>query len=298
MAQFAYDEVLDISTYAIDFRQTSFFLRQGQDHTGAELPLPSAVRAKRPGNYFGIVTFPEMRLLVKYGPEHKVAIHEAQTLQALRRAFPNNDVLAPELLGWRSEDDINYLYMSLMPGVTLDDVWTTLSNSEKEHVVDQLRESLSSLRSLRPTEVTLIGSISGGRVQDIWFRGDKTAGPFRTAKEFNDHVKWWSLDWLPLSQRPPDPMRALLADDAEVCFAHADLHLQDLLVDGEPGQRRLSAIVDWGQAGWYPECWDYCKAVLMTGDHEFYTDGWLAQTLPPYFDEYDAYASYWQCKPL
>ena len=100
-----------------------------------------------------------------------------------------------------------------------------------------------------------------------------------------------------MDQRPADPMRALLPDSAGIAFAHADLHLQNILVSGEPGGRQIAGLVDWGQAGWYPEYREFCQAVLGTGHHEFYTDGWLVQVLLPYDDEYDAFVSYWQCKP-
>lgn len=157
MAQLVYDERLSPSICAVDFHDSSFFQsRDGQ--TGMlQLPTPSAVRAKNHGNDFGVVAYPEMGLMVKYGLEHKVAVHEAQTLQALRAAFPDNAVKCPELYGWRSEDDINYLYMSLIQGVTLESVWESLSTSEKMDIVDELRHITSCLRSLEPGPNTRIG---------------------------------------------------------------------------------------------------------------------------------------------
>lgn len=170
------------------------------------------------------MAYPKMNLMVKYGLEHKVAVHEAQTLHALRAAFPNNEAKCPELYGWRrDEEGINYLYMSLMPGVTLEEVWDSFSTGEKMDIVDDLREIVLSLRSLEPEPDTRIGiclvprqnsdnrltylsgSINGGRVPELWFRGDKTATSFGTTKDFNDRVQWWSFYWLPMDQRPPAP---------------------------------------------------------------------------------------------
>ena len=52
-----------------------------------------------------------------------------------------------------------------------------------------------------------------------------------------------------MEQRFPDPVRNLLPDDAAICFSHADLHLDNIMIAGESGSRRIVGVVDWGQAG-------------------------------------------------
>ena len=69
------------------------------------------------------------------------------------------------------------------------------------------------------------------------------------------------------------------------------------MVSGEPGSRQLSGIVDWGQAGWYPEYWEYCKVLLLTGHHPWYSDGWLLSVMRPYDEAYAGFVGYWGCKP-
>lgn len=110
-------------------------------------------------------------------------------------------------------------------------------------------------------------------------------------------MQYWALDWLPLSRRPPDPWRAFLPDSSNVCFTHADLHLQNIIISGEPGERQPSGIVDWGQAGWYPGWWEYCKALLLTGHHMWYREGWLGAVMRAYDQEYEDFGGYWDCKP-
>lgn len=43
----------------------------------------------------------------------------------------------------------------------------------------------------------------------------------------------------------------------DIVFTHADLNLRNILVDGNG---KISGIVDWECAGWYPEYWEYTKA--------------------------------------
>lgn len=133
-------------------------------------------------------------------------------------------------------------------------------------------------------------------MQDIFFRSDNKAGPFSCVKDFNDRVQFWALNWLPMSQRPPDPWRALLSDSSNICFSHGDLHLENIMIGGVPGLRKVSGLVDWGQSGWYPEYWEYCKMALLTSNHDWYNHGWLSRVLKSYDSEFDAFANYWSWK--
>lgn len=148
MAQPSRHDSLDTIHSTLDSTHTSSFEHQDQSVDMPELPTPSEVRAKHNGNSFGTVSFPDRELFVKYGPPHKASIDEAQTLQALRQAFPNNEVPIPQLRGWRTEEGINYIYMSLIPGSTLESVWSTLSVSEKDRIATQVKQIVASLRSL------------------------------------------------------------------------------------------------------------------------------------------------------
>jgi aminoglycoside phosphotransferase (APT) family kinase protein len=54
----------------------------------------------------------------------------------------------------------------------------------------------------------------------------------------------------------------MLPDTARICLTHGDLNLANILVLRSPdgSQISVSGIVDWEQAGWYPDYWEYCKA--------------------------------------
>ncbi|KAF9234081.1 hypothetical protein BU15DRAFT_53061, partial [Melanogaster broomeanus] len=47
----------------------------------------------------------------------------------------------------------------------------------------------------------------------------------------------------------------LLPDGALVYLTHGDLLPRNILVDGS----RITAIIDWETAGFYPEFWEYCR---------------------------------------
>lgn len=92
---------------------------------------------------------------------------------------------------------------------------------------------------------------------------------------------------------PEELHRDLLPDDGNVYFTHGDLTYTNIIVKGAPGSYRLSGVIDWEQAGWYPEYWEYCK--LLHGvdyRHEWRTAGWVDKLMTPFADAWFAWAEY------
>ena len=55
----------------------------------------------------------------------------------------------------------------------------------------------------------------------------------------------------------------LLTVEHDVVFTHGDLHFHNVIVkDGH-----ISGIIDWECAGWYPEYWDYTRALFLRANY-------------------------------
>jgi RIO-like serine/threonine protein kinase len=81
-----------------------------------------------------------------------------------------------------------------------------------------------------------ITNATGGPCLDYRISADPV-GPFHSEKEFNESLKLGIL---------PDLMHRT---GHNIVFTHADLNMRNILVkDG-----RISGIVDWENAGWFPE---------------------------------------------
>jgi aminoglycoside phosphotransferase len=65
----------------------------------------------------------------------------------------------------------------------------------------------------------------------------------------------------------------------KIVFTHADINMRIVLVD-ENG--RISGIVDWECAGWYPEYWEYTK--MHFGARV--TSRWIADVIDRVFPGY------------
>ncbi len=71
-------------------------------------------------------------------------------------------------------------------------------------------------------------------------------------------------------------------------MTHADLHRGNNIVSST-NPPEIVAIVDWGQAGWYPDYWEYCKAAYTS----YHSGNWrIPEFLDPRTDEQEAFAEY------
>lgn len=255
------------------------------------------------------VYFPALNLLVKYGGAASVA--EGQALWMIRK-YLGHIVTVPEIYGWRKDGTETFLYMQLIPGVTLEKRWKSLSSDERLNICDQLRPMVVALQRLNQTPpqgwvgkpltpprhspwpsdqrsridiwltvMTGIGGIKHGEFQDVIFQG-YSVGPFPDSHTFHEWFVLPRWERKPTEIEPlpygPDPLRGGLADSDPVRFVHADINRGNIMVSAEgEGPPRVQAIIDWHQSGWYPASWEYCKA-RYTVDVE--DKEWLETCLP------------------
>ena len=112
-------------------------------------------------------------------------------------------------------------------------------------------------------------------------------------------MEFISAPWVPVAERAPDPYRPLLPDTAPIFFSHADLYPGNILVVKSPqgSQTSISGIVDWEQAGWYPDYWEYCKTMIVGRyDDEWKEQGWVDIAFQPSerdAEAYEAFEFYW-----
>ena len=67
-----------------------------------------------------------------------------------------------------------------------------------------------------------------------------------------------------------------LTDDHEIAFTHADFAPRNILVE----DGRVTAILDWEYAGWYPAYWEYCQSFRHLRPMYDWPE-YLARILPP-----------------
>ncbi|KAJ5158373.1 Aminoglycoside phosphotransferase [Penicillium coprophilum] len=141
------------------------------------------------------------------------------------------------------------LIMTSVPGQTLDVVFHRLSYSERKQLSKDLKNVLSQLRSIPNQTPYRFGDSHGGPLFDYRFPSG-VCGPFHQISDFNSFL----VHKYVLSETR-EKVAAVHARSYRSVFTHADLHPKNIIIN----RGRLSGIVDWECAGFYPEYWEFTK---------------------------------------
>ena len=193
---------------------------------------------------------------------HKAAINEYGALDLVRRHMPNSAVAIPRPLDVVADAKIFYLLTSAVPGQHIGRSFDTMTDEEVAILAKDLREWLTQLR-------TIPRSAAPGRHQIANAVGDDCYD-FRLTSAVNydpergDYIgPFADEDALIEMMRCRALPGVVHRGGHEIVFTHGDLNLRNVMVkDG-----KLSGVVDWATAGWYPEYWDYTKGHFVTKMH-------------------------------
>ncbi|CBX96513.1 hypothetical protein IAQ61_005619 [Plenodomus lingam] len=172
------------------------------------------------------------------------------------------------------------IVMEFIQGDCLKDVWDKYTPEDKERVIDQLREMFSELRHLKGS---FIGSIDGTACEDPIFEEDLGAyGPYNDEAAFNEGIvtaleNTLSSGWV---STVCDMVCSL--KDHEIVMTHGDFSPRNILVQGT----KVVAVLDWEMAGYYPEYWEYVKALYRPAwEDDWIKSGTVNKVLKPYLPE-------------
>ncbi|EGX94033.1 Protein kinase-like domain [Cordyceps militaris CM01] len=173
------------------------------------------------------------------------------------------------------------IIMDFIEGENLDKAWVNYTEPERQSVIVQLQDYMSQLRSFKGS---FIGCIDGTPCQDQYFFSEKEDyGPYQTEHEFNQGIV--NL----MRKQGPHAFIAWRCDvwkdvmkDHNIVLTHNDFDPRNILVQGA----KVVAILDWEFSGFYPEYWEYCKAVSCPDwEHPWSRSRAIDQILRPYYKE-------------
>lgn len=197
---------------------------------------------------------------------------------ALRLVEGHTNIPAPRLIDSITRDNHTYLVMTRVPGVPLSQAIPFMSYPERKQLAMDLRAYVLEFQKIPNTNGALICDSDGGPVFDYRIP-KRSAGPFDSEKDFNDYL---------ITQ---ERLRGLTHSTShKITFTHADLNLTNILVDGN----RLSGLVDFGCAGFYPEYWEFTKAKFSEfGPDPAWTNLVTAVFGDTYLEEFEAEQKLW-----
>lgn len=187
-------------------------------------------------------------------------------------------------------DGEGQITMDHIEGDNLSKVWRSFSDEQKGVIALQLRDILKSMRSINPPPGTRIGAYTGNEIRDTRIYADFTAPSCQDEKEFNEYLIKALLPGTPPAMRQAFSLQ--LQTNHRVVFTHGHLIPKNIIVrDG-----RIVGLFDWGEAGWYPEYWEYVKFFQRMGsdveDWWDYADDIFLESYPNELVNYTALSRY------
>ncbi|EEP76255.1 predicted protein [Uncinocarpus reesii 1704] len=245
------------------------------------LTVKAVAPSKR--NWVARVKFLPFGLCLKYGGS--VSKNEANALLLVEK---HTTIPAPQLIDFtRDKHGTGFLLMTTVPGIPAEKVYYLMTYEEREQLAKDLGKCVSQYRRIKNCHRSLICDTTGGPITDNRI-GHIPYGPYATKTAFLDDLTE-GLEEL----RRERPLSLLYEKEHEICFTHSDLHLANLLLDGG----RLSGIVDWENAGFKPEYWDYTRAVWVNMSSKRYAHQLRLAFDKDYQDELEAERLLWRLKP-
>ncbi|EMD35876.1 hypothetical protein CERSUDRAFT_138627 [Gelatoporia subvermispora B] len=177
---------------------------------------------------------------------------EANIIRYIRK---NTTIPVPRIVLSTQGFGSAFMLMEYVEGEVLEHAWRTMDETQRANIVRQLRSYLVQLRGLPPPRAPLVCSLGGTACKDPRLQSYGSFGPFPTVSDFHNHLVHAAAPWI--DDIFLKDIRSRMSDDIRVTFTHGDFAPRNIIVRGD----EVAAIIDWEHAGWYPEYWEYVKAL-------------------------------------
>lgn len=213
----------------------------------------------KPNHYSTVQRLP-FGLYLKYQGEPEGSHNEFNALSMVQR-YTSIPVPAPLDIVFEDVDPNDRwashaasLLISRVPGIPLHRCQDVMSDKDCERIAMQMKDYLAQLRDIPKTvnpNVAICNTL-GEACRDPRIQGGEPVGPFTDEAAFSQTLRF-----------SDEPSRR----GHKIVFTHADLNPRNILVDQvvlSDGSRAwgITGIVDWENAGYYPEYWDFTKALF------------------------------------
>ncbi|KAI0772394.1 kinase-like protein [Trametes elegans] len=215
-------------------------------------------------------------MVVKFGFSVHSSEADAMIYVASRTTIPVPQVYAVFAETHEDGRHMTYIVQEHIPGVRLDDALQSLRPHELQAIARQMRDTLAQLSALS-TKRTRLQPFSGGSwAPTVWFQafqdtfpmGDEDARVTESFLAYFRNMRSSRYHTTTVGNWPLEEFLGFFDLTRAPIFSHGDLSPCNLIVDNG----RISGIVDWAGAGWYPYFWDSFvlgRSIAQLNDPEF-----------------------------
>ncbi|KAF2875038.1 kinase-like domain-containing protein [Massariosphaeria phaeospora] len=206
--------------------------------------------------------------------------HQAEA-ESLRLVEKYTHIPAPRVVDILQYSDTSFLLMTGTPGEIIGRRICTMTDEQLHSAAQDLKNYIAELRQIpnKTGSGFQICNALGGGILD-WRIGDSQRRELR----FQDETQFseYLVDDLPLDEEAWKTLSKSHSVKHDIVFTHADINLRNLLVDKDG---KISGIVDWECAGWYPAYWEFTKAHFSARYNVRWTADVIDQVFLGYRDE-------------
>ena len=197
---------------------------------------------------------------------------------AMRLVKQHTSVPVPEIIFSFSnrEPGKGSIGMSFVPGFTLESIWDGLDESNKERICLEIWTMIAQWRKLPcpPHLAHLYQCLADGSPATTDPLLQDLKDPPRSlytdeAVRVRIHQRYLRYN----GKRYADSLPSMLPQSKVSVFTHGDIAPRNILVDESC---RITGIIDWELAGWYPEYWEYANIMKPTRDRDW--QSWMDRT--------------------
>ena len=166
--------------------------------------------------------------------------------------------------------------MSFVPGFTLESIWDELDECNKERICFEIWTMIAQWQQIPrpPNLVNLYQCLADGSpaTTDPLLQGfEDSPSSLNTDEAVRIRIHQRYLRYH--GERYADKLLSMLPQSKVSLFTHGDVAPRNILVDES---YRITGIVDWELAGWYPEYWEYANIMKPSRDKDW--QSWMDRT--------------------
>ena len=201
---------------------------------------------------------------------------------ALELVKQHTGVPVPEIILSRYVPGKGKIGMSFVPGSTLESRWDGLDECNKERICLEIWMMIGQWQQIpRPPHLAhLYQCLADGSpatpdplLQDL----EDPPRSLETDEALRIRIYQRYLHYN--GRRYADELPSMLPRSKVSLFTHGDVAPRNIMVDESC---RITGIIDWELAGWYPEYWEYANIMKPTRDKDW--QSWMDRTAPQRWD--------------
>lgn len=171
---------------------------------------------------------------------------EKGTLELIAR---RTAVPVPRVSSYALSADFEHLYMSKIPGETLETIWPELSIVEREQIADHVVQLILELQKLRSSTIDAA----------LLHRKSLRRGINNTVEFYKERLQ--SYEWCSPACDYVTKRVAALGELPNI-FTHGDLGWTNIMIL----DKKVCGIIDFKSSGFSPPYWEWLSARTMCGD--------------------------------